>query len=271
MLGTIFLYLYWPSFNAALAPDIYKQRIVFNTALSISGACIGACAVSRLVHMKLDMEIVLNATIAGGVMIGACADILVAPGIAIIIGAIAGIVSAIGFAYLSAALRDSINLHDTCGVHNLHGIPGFLGGITGAITAATAQSVYTNPIAATIMFPEIKQFGVSRTFKEQGGYQLAALFTTMGIALLGGAFSGFIASKVGRTPKHLFEDGEHWHGVNYDFPVDKDEDEHEPEKESHSKNKVSALEETAIKHSHKHDSKPESFDAPETARKLNTD
>jgi ammonium transporter Rh len=174
--------------------------------------------------MKLDMEIVLNATIAGGVMIGACADIVVAPGIAIIIGAIAGVVSAIGFAYLSAALRYSINLHDTCGVHNLHGIPGFLGGITGAITAATAQSVYTNPIAATNVFPEIKQFGESRTFKEQGGYQLAALLTTMGIALLGGAFSGFIASKVGRTPKHLFEDIEHWHGVNYDFPVDKDDD-----------------------------------------------
>ena len=155
MIGTIFLYLYWPSFNAALAPDINKQRTVFNTALSISAACIGACAIARLIHMKLDMEIVLNATIAGGVMIGACADILVAPGSAIIIGAIAGVVSAIGFGYLSAALRESINLHDTCGVNNLHGMPGFLGGICGAITAATASSAYTNPAATKIMFPEI--------------------------------------------------------------------------------------------------------------------
>jgi len=248
MIGTIFLYLYWPSFNAALAPDIQKQRTAFNTALSISGACIGACAISRLVHMKLDMEIVLNATIAGGVMIGACADIVVAPGVSIIIGAVAGVVSAIGFAYLSAALRDSINLHDTCGVNNLHGMPGFLGGITGAITAATAGSVYTNPDAAAIMFPAI---GAKRTFKEQGGYQLAALFTTMGIALLGGAFSGFVASKVGRTPKHLFEDIEHWHGVNYDFPVDKDEEEEQkPEISPTAHNKVSALEAPLDKHAH---------------------
>ena len=128
---------------------------MFNTALSISAACIGACAIARLIHMKLDMEIVLNATIAGGVMIGACADILVAPVSALIIGAIAGVVSALGFGYLSANLRESINLHDTCGVNNLHGIPGFLGGITGAITAATAGSVYTNPEATKIMFPEI--------------------------------------------------------------------------------------------------------------------
>jgi len=121
------------------------------------------------------------------------------------------------------------------------------------------------------MFPEIKEFGDSRTFKEQGGYQLAALFTTMGIALLGGAFSGFIASKVGRTPKHLFEDIEHWHGVNYDFPVDKDEHEHEPEKSPKSHNKVSALKETMAKHAQKHDSKAESINAPETERALNTD
>jgi len=103
------------------------------------------------------------------------------------------------------------------------------------------------------MFPEIKQFGISRTFKEQGGYQLAALFTTVGIAILGGAFSGFIASKVGRTPKQLFYDNEHWHGVNYDFPIDKDESEHEPKKAPNAHNKVSALEETVEKHANKND------------------
>ena len=92
MAGTIFLYLYWPSFNAALAPVINQQRIVVSTALSMSASCICACSIARLIHGKLDMEIVLNATLAGGVIIGACVDMLVDPFAAIIVGGGAGFV-----------------------------------------------------------------------------------------------------------------------------------------------------------------------------------
>ena len=33
---------------------------------------------------------------------------------------------------------DSLTLHDTCGVNNLHGVPGLIAGIGGIIVAATA-------------------------------------------------------------------------------------------------------------------------------------
>ena len=52
-----------------------------NTTLSITASVVGACALSRLVGMKLDMEIVLNATLAGGVIIGAASDVVVSSGI----------------------------------------------------------------------------------------------------------------------------------------------------------------------------------------------
>ena len=32
-----------------------------------------------------------------------------------------------------------INLHDTCGVHNLHGMPGVIGGLVSAIVASRGQ------------------------------------------------------------------------------------------------------------------------------------
>lgn len=36
-----------------------------------------------------------------------------------------------------------LKIQDTCGIHNLHAMPGLLGGIVGAITAALAsESVY---------------------------------------------------------------------------------------------------------------------------------
>lgn len=37
-------------------------------------------------------------------------------------------------------LHRKLGIHDTCGVHNLHGLPGILAAIVGAITAACATT-----------------------------------------------------------------------------------------------------------------------------------
>jgi ammonium transporter Rh len=79
------------------------------------------------------MEVMLNATLAGGVIMGAAADLITRPHLAMIGGFCIGGVSAFGFCWLGPFLKEKIGLHDSCGVHNLHGIPGFLGGITSAL------------------------------------------------------------------------------------------------------------------------------------------
>ena len=48
MVGTVFLWMFWPSFNGALAGDFQQQRVIVNTVLAISGSCITACAISRI-------------------------------------------------------------------------------------------------------------------------------------------------------------------------------------------------------------------------------
>jgi ammonium transporter Rh len=50
------------------------------------------------------MEIVLNASLAGGVALGTAADIIVSPYGSMIVGFIAGSVSSFGFGYLSKFL-----------------------------------------------------------------------------------------------------------------------------------------------------------------------
>ena len=104
MVGTVFLWMFWPSFNGALAGPSQQQRVIVNTVMAISASCITACGMSRILVGKLDMEVALNATLAGGVMVGSSADLVVDPGVAIAIGALAGIISAVGFLKLSAAL-----------------------------------------------------------------------------------------------------------------------------------------------------------------------
>ena len=65
MIGTLFLFMFWPSFNGALANENQQQRVIINTVMSITASCISACGVCRFLNGKLDMEVVLNATLAG--------------------------------------------------------------------------------------------------------------------------------------------------------------------------------------------------------------
>ena len=69
------------------------------------------------------------------------------------IGAFGGLISSWGFA------RCDIGVHDTCGVHNLHGIPGVLGG---CFAAAFALGMNPNEGVDTV-FPARGEDGTLRT------------------------------------------------------------------------------------------------------------
>lgn len=56
MIGTIFLWIYWPSFNSAVAKDEGQMRAIVNTYLSIASSCITTFIISTLVGKgKLNM------------------------------------------------------------------------------------------------------------------------------------------------------------------------------------------------------------------------
>jgi ammonium transporter Rh len=142
MVGTLFLWMFWPSFNGALAEGNSQHRVVLNTVIALTASCLGAFIVSGLLRsnrhkLLFDMEDVLNATLAGGVMIGTSSDMVLQPAVSIFIGFFAGCLSAFGFCRISPYLSEKFGIYDTCGVNNLHGIPGFLGGLIGVIIAGS--------------------------------------------------------------------------------------------------------------------------------------
>ncbi len=85
------------------------------------------------------MEDILNASLAGGVAIGASSSLFVNPAASLTVGLTAGVISSLGFRYLTERLA-KIGIYDTAGVHNLHGIPGLFGGIISSIAIASYQS-----------------------------------------------------------------------------------------------------------------------------------
>lgn len=102
MIGTLFLWMYWPSFNAGYFPEngFQKSLVVSNTIISLTGSCLAAFIVSGLIREKFCMDDILNATLAGGVAIGAPSGVVANPGIALTIGLFAGAISTLGYAKL---------------------------------------------------------------------------------------------------------------------------------------------------------------------------
>jgi ammonium transporter Rh len=91
---------------------------------------------------KLSMEDILNASLAGGVVIGTTADLIMDPGVSIAVGFVGGSVATLGFAKITPFLSKKVGLYDTCGVNNLHGMPGIIGATIGAILIGSAPDSY---------------------------------------------------------------------------------------------------------------------------------
>lgn len=223
MIGTIFLWMYWPSFNGALADGNSQHRVVINTYLALTNSCIMAFIFSKILrpHHKFDMVDIQNATLAGGVAVGSSADLVIAPWGSLLIGLIAGAVSVSGYVYLSPKLEE-YGIYDTCGVNNLHGIPGIIGGLGGFISASLAdKNLYGENIS--VIFPGRSD---GRTALQQGLFQLAALGTTLAISIIGGLCTGLIL-KLFSEPKEYFEDNENWEYETVKQNEDSHEDSHE--------------------------------------------
>uniref|UniRef100_A0A1I8IC95 Ammonium_transp domain-containing protein n=1 Tax=Macrostomum lignano TaxID=282301 RepID=A0A1I8IC95_9PLAT len=140
MIGTVFLWMFWPSFNSALAPGDDRQRAVVNTVLSLASCTVVAFAVSSMLsgENKLAMVHVQNATLAGGVAVGTTADFMIGPWCAILIGGLAGCLSTVGYKFFTPKMN-AAKIHDTCGVNNLHGMPGLMAGLFGVLFTGLAN------------------------------------------------------------------------------------------------------------------------------------
>lgn len=204
MIGTLFLWIMWPSFNAALSPEGPQQnRAIANTILSLCAACTVTFVFSivcRKTH-KLSMIDVQNATLAGGVAMGSSANLAVYPGGAIGIGMTAGLVGVLGYNFVTPLL-EKIGLYDTCGVNNLHGMPGLLGAILSAVIVAANKNKYGDQY--DVMF--------SHKASKQAGYQVAGALVTLAIGVASGAVTGFMARPFNKTinVNNYFDDEANW-------------------------------------------------------------
>merc|ERR1719347_461763 len=154
---------------------------------------------------KFSTEHIQNATLAGGVAVGACADMMVTPVGAMIIGSLAGALSVCGFQYIQPFLLTKLMIHDSCGVHNLHGMPGLFGGLLSVLFAgiATPESydMYSADIDDKSLSEIFPAMATGATAGSQAVSQLLAILLTLAMAVTGGLLTGAVMLLVGRMEK----------------------------------------------------------------------
>lgn len=128
LLGSMILWLFWPSFTSAIVAPERVVLTAINTIFALCGATFATYVFTKIIRGKIQIEDIANAALAGGVAIGSTCD-MTTPGYALIIGMAAGALSVIGYSIIAPKLEKLISGTDTCGINNLHGMPGILGGL----------------------------------------------------------------------------------------------------------------------------------------------
>jgi ammonium transporter Rh len=178
MLGSMVLWVFWPSFCAALVPAEAMPHTVVNVIIALCGSTLATYLTSVGLRKKISIADIANAALAGGVAIGStCA--VASHTEAGIIGIIAGALSTFGFAVIQSRQQKLMKIIDTCGVTNLHGLPGLMGGLAAL------------PIVEGM---------------NMGGH-LTGVGLTVAIAFITGLITGKILPLMGRK-KEAYEDAE---------------------------------------------------------------
>merc|ERR1712048_214763 len=211
LLGTLFLWCYYPSFNG-YAPEpepVYnstyaaahgivdwsadgaKFRATFNTYLGLIGAAVTAILISDstksikanvMIHMQTGV-------LAGGVTMGCLCDMYIEPWGALLLGCVGGTIACLGINYVTPAL-EKIKVHDTCDCMALHGICAFFSVFASCIAFATDSNAhYLNAYG-----------GNAGT---QAGKQIGGIFACSAIGIALAIPTGFIMA--------MFKEDDHWY------------------------------------------------------------
>ncbi len=206
MIGTLFLWVYWPSFVAGAAPpnSAIQQTAIVNTVLALSASTIATFIASSFFEAtgRIRPVDIQNATLAGGVAIGCVSGMTIQPAGAIAVGFVAGIVSTYGFNKLKIP-----SINDTCGINNLHGMPSLIGGLSSALVCAANR----NKDAAIY----------GDTASSQWFRQILGVICTLSYAIVMGLTVGYIANKLDPKNEKIdeFTDVIYWKaGGDYPAP-----------------------------------------------------
>ncbi|TMW52670.1 hypothetical protein DOY81_002249, partial [Sarcophaga bullata] len=123
-----------------------------------------------------------------------------------------------------------LRIHDTCGVHNLHGMPAVISAIASVIYASLAKPEQYKSDLGDIFPAMLSQpnnettiilGGYDRAASQQAGYQLLGIGVTILVAIVGGILAGLVLKYT--SFRKLQKEEHHQDELYWEVPEHKDE------------------------------------------------
>ncbi|XP_050182522.1 blood group Rh(CE) polypeptide [Myiozetetes cayanensis] len=195
MLGSVFLWVFWPSFNSLLAQS--RSQAVLNTYFALAVSAVTAFMLSALTSKdgKFRMTHIHSAALAGGVTISFTAQMISHPWIAMILGLLGSAITVLGSHCLQRCLNPPLKIHDTSGVHFTFGLPAVLGALAQVVLLVIREWTNSSSLGYLVLL------------------HVGAFCQTISLALITGFITGFILNtrllKIIPVSKY-FEDQFYW-------------------------------------------------------------
>ncbi|XP_013152092.1 RH-like protein [Falco peregrinus] len=196
MLGTLFLWVFWPSFNSILVVN-HNERAICNTYFALAASTVTAFALSALTTKdgRFRMTHIRSAALAGGVAVAYTAQSIEYPWIAMILGQLASVITVLGSYCLQRCLNPAFKIHDASGVHFTFGLPSVLGAFVQEVLFIVNNGTNSPRLGYAVVV------------------HIAAFCLTISVALIAGFITGSILSlKLFKTipVSKYFDDQFYW-------------------------------------------------------------
>ncbi|XP_021390637.2 blood group Rh(CE) polypeptide [Lonchura striata] len=179
VLGTVFVWVFWPSFNSILADS--KKKAVLNTYLALAVSAVAAFMLSALTSKdgKFRMAHIRSAALAGGVAVSYTAHLIQHPWIAMILGLLGSVITILGSHCQQRCFNPALKLQDTSGVHFTFGLPAVLGAVAAVVLHVVEDGIATQ-------WNDLSSLGYTAF------YYIGAFCQTISTALITGFITGLI-------------------------------------------------------------------------------
>lgn len=201
VLGTVFVWVFWPSFNSILA-ESEKMKAVLNTYLALAVSAVAAFMLSALTSKdgKFRMADIRSAVLAGGVTVTYTAELIKHPWIAMILGLLGSVITILGSHCVQRCFNPALKLQDTSGVHFTFGLPAVLGAVAAVVLKVVERGIETQ-------WNELSRLGYDAFVN------IGAFCQTISTALITGLVTGLILNikllKAVHVSKY-FDDQSYW-------------------------------------------------------------
>lgn len=189
LMGTLFLWAYYPSFNSFGKTGDSKFRAAFNTQIGLIAAAITSIIASdsTKANKKNIMIHMQTGVLAGGVTLGCLCDHPIEPWGALLLGTLGGITCVLSIKYVTPWLENRFKIHDTCDCMALHGICAILSVFASCVSYQTNMTkMYVQDSEEGGFLNENSNFNSSK----QAALQIGGLCSTICLGICFGLVTG---------------------------------------------------------------------------------